>query len=296
MAKSTRSKWKKLHRRQRAEAEREHTAERLRKLHHKLVLTAKGGISAIPPQDPETRFHFLNPELDPRVPNTSAHLNTNYRMDPNAGKEDFSKPLRLPPPRTCFYGKSNPNGPHPQAVNFEVIDADAPIGGHALTKADVERMLAKRQNDDAAQKKGGPSEGIPDAREENEEAELDSASDAPEEYVFEFEKPTWRKADSKKQKGKEKKGTKGTTADGELAVAEDLARVEAEEGRTAARIKSMEAPQKRKGAVVATGGSSKVKKISSNKSVETRRIVSSGSKAAKKLAKPPRKGGKTVVL
>ncbi|CCW67570.1 unnamed protein product [Phytomonas sp. Hart1] len=309
MAKSTRSKWKKLHRRQRAEAERERTAARIRGLHHKLELTSKGGISAVPPQEPETRFHFLNPDLDPRAPKTSRGGNPNP-SDPV--QIDFTKPLKLPPPRTCFYGKSDPNGPHPQATNYEVLDANAPIAGHALTTADVERMLNSKNNHhnnnkeaDNVHPERGPSNPENDPFNENEEGE----DDGPEEYVFELEKSTWHKAptsEKKTQKKGQSKSTGKATKNKDQVVVEDTARdVEEEEDgrrRRAPKIKSMETPRKREGAIVAAGGSSKMKKIltngssSANKGVETRRLVSSGSKAAKKLAKPLLKGKKAVVL
>lgn len=143
MAKSVRSKWKKQQRRERTRDEEENTRKRISQLHGKLRLTVRGGISSVAPQAPEKRFHFLNPELDPRVPNPRKNLNNNYRAELNSVSYDFSKPLRLTPPKTNYYGKSDTTTPHTMTIHYETIDADAPIAGHALTKKDLERLAMK---------------------------------------------------------------------------------------------------------------------------------------------------------
>ncbi|EPY39446.1 hypothetical protein AGDE_04482, partial [Angomonas deanei] len=147
MAKSSRSKWKKQHRRIKAETEKKNTQRRLKNLNKKLHITSKGGISQVPTQDPERRFHFLNPELDPNVPNTRKFLNNNYKHELNEAKEkglfvDFRKPLHLSPPKTNFRGKSDPTAPHPTTFRYDELSAMAPIAGRALSKADMERIAA----------------------------------------------------------------------------------------------------------------------------------------------------------
>ena len=49
-------------RRERAQSESGNVAKRIVKLHSKLELAAKGGLSNVPMQDAETRFHFTHPE------------------------------------------------------------------------------------------------------------------------------------------------------------------------------------------------------------------------------------------
>ncbi|RNF02193.1 hypothetical protein TraAM80_06606 [Trypanosoma rangeli] len=137
MAKSSRSKWKKLHRRQRAQEVASVVEKRVGRLHGKLRLAAEGGLSAVPMEDPETRFHFVNPEMDMNVPQNCKGPNNNFQ-DILSESLDFNKPLQLRPARTCFHGKSDPNAPHPMTQQFELLDTAAPVAGHALTVKDVE--------------------------------------------------------------------------------------------------------------------------------------------------------------
>jgi hypothetical protein len=120
MGKSTRSKWKKMHKRQRAEDEAPLVAARLAKLNGKLDLVVRGGLSAVPMQDPETRFHFSAP-----VPEESSR---------KAGER-----LQLKPMSTNPYGKSAAT-PHPQTTTFDTVPLEAPVAGRAISVADVERM------------------------------------------------------------------------------------------------------------------------------------------------------------
>ncbi|KAH8604092.1 hypothetical protein ERJ75_001751700 [Trypanosoma vivax] len=146
MAKSSRSRWKKAHRRQRAQLLKEAVEQRLDRLNAKLQLAATGGLSEVPHQDPETRFHFVNPAIDPRVPHSGRDGNNNCK-EVMCESLDFSKPLKLPPPRTNFYGKSDTSAPHPTARCYEVVSATVPVAGHALSVEDVERMrLEEEQN------------------------------------------------------------------------------------------------------------------------------------------------------
>lgn len=117
MGKSTRSKWKKLNRRERAKDEVGNVLARVEKLNTKLGLCAKGGISKVPIQDPETRFHFTNP-----------------------GKRKPGEKLELSGLTTNPYGKSNPAAPHPVTVNFETVAPEAPIAGCAFTVEDAKRI------------------------------------------------------------------------------------------------------------------------------------------------------------
>nr|CCC92861.1 conserved hypothetical protein [Trypanosoma congolense IL3000] len=142
MAKSSRSKWKKAHRRQRAQLEAATVAKRIGRLNKKLKLAATGGLSNVPLQDPEKRFHFVNPQMDRNVPHNCKGLNNNYEQVVSESL-DFSKPLKLKPPTTNYYGKSNPDEPHPTKFKFETVSAAAPVAGHALSVKDVERMEAR---------------------------------------------------------------------------------------------------------------------------------------------------------
>ncbi|RNF20280.1 uncharacterized protein Tco025E_03852 [Trypanosoma conorhini] len=137
MAKSSRSKWKKLHKRQRAQEVAAVVEKRVGRLNDKLRLAAQGGLSAVPMEDPETRFHFVNPEMDMNVPQNCKGPNNNFH-DILRESLDFNKPLQLRPAQTCFHGKSDPNAPHPMTQQFELLDAAAPVAGHALTVKDVE--------------------------------------------------------------------------------------------------------------------------------------------------------------
>jgi hypothetical protein len=121
MGKSTRSKWKKMHKRLRAEDEAPLVAARLEKLNSKLDLVVHGGLSKVPMQDPETRFHFAAPSADTR----------------KQGER-----LQLQPLTTNPRGKSDPTAPHPQTFTFDTVPLAAPVAGCAISVADVERMQA----------------------------------------------------------------------------------------------------------------------------------------------------------
>ncbi|KAK7202059.1 hypothetical protein NESM_000274500 [Novymonas esmeraldas] len=261
MAKSSRSKWKKMHRRQQAREEATNTVKRLRQLNRKLGLTAKGGISAVPPQEPERRFHFLNPELDPRVPNTRKELNNNYRAELNSVHYDYAKPLVLAQPKTNMYGKSCPDAPHPMTVTYESIDADAPVAGHALTKADMER-LARRQQEAAATAAAAAAEDVTAGAEEDDE------EDGPEEYVFGITDTAPRRATSRAM------GSSG-------ASSTDAAQTRAS-ATSGTKITSMQMMRKKNGAVTSAGGASKMKQVGQTGGAGGTRIVSSGGKAAQK--------------
>ncbi|KAF8284386.1 hypothetical protein TcG_07779 [Trypanosoma cruzi] len=146
MAKSSRSKWKKLHKRQRAQEVAAVVQRRVSRLNEKLRLAAEGGLGAVPMQDPETRFHFLNPEMDMNVPQNCKGLNNNFQ-DIVQESLDFSRPLHLQPPRTNFHGKSDPNAPHRMTQQFELLDASAPVAGHAITVKDAERMAVNKEQE-----------------------------------------------------------------------------------------------------------------------------------------------------
>lgn len=120
MGKSTRSKWKKLHKRQRAEAEAANVADRVSKLHHKLKLASEGKLGQMPTQDATTRFHFTAPSFDAR------------------------RPLKLPPMTTNPFGKSDPHAPHPQQAHYETLPLNYPIAGKAPTREDM-RILEQFQ-------------------------------------------------------------------------------------------------------------------------------------------------------
>lgn len=245
MAKSSRSKWKKLHRRQRAQAEVKNTVKRVSKLHQKLRLTAKGGISLVPPQDPESRFHFTNPEKNLRVPDPRREYNNDYRNDRTV--TDFSKPLRLAPPKSNVYGKSDIHAPHIMTVNYAVIDADAPIAGHAVTKADVERAAKKARE---ALLHADEESHSPQTMDRGQD-EVDD--DGPEEYTFDM-------GDSAPRK-----------------VRHDLMSNDELAPHHSSKIVSMKGAQ--------SGGSSKVKKMSGSSGSSAARIVSSGSSTLRKKKK-----------
>lgn len=117
MTKSSRSKWKKMHRRERAQDEAPKVAQRLVKLNDKLTLCAEGGISAVPPQELETRFHFKQPE-----------------------KRKAGERLELASMKTNPRGKTDTTAPHPATINFETVDVAAPVAGMALTVDDERRL------------------------------------------------------------------------------------------------------------------------------------------------------------
>lgn len=279
MAKSSRSKWKKLHRRQRAQAEAKNTLKRVSKLHKKLELTAKGGISLIPPQEPETRFHFTNPEKNLRVPDPRREYNNDYRQ--NRVVLDFSKPLQLPPPRTNFYGKSDVNAPHRMTVQYEVIDADAPIAGHAMTKADLERAVRKSLDAKEASEVGASNKDadnmatvvMNDNEEDNE--------DGPEEYVFGMEDAAPRRVHKKHKLCAKKsqgisvpKAFSSTKQLVEEEQDEDYAESSELKAKKRTKISSMTEARKINNVVISTGGTSKIKKLNEN---VASRIKSSGS-------------------
>lgn len=271
MAKSSRSKWKKLHRRQRAQAEVKNTVKRVSKLHHKLKLTAKGGISLVPPQEPEKRFHFTNPDKNLRVPDPRREYNNDYQLDKTV--RDFTKPLHLPPPTTNVYGKSDIHAPHPMTRNYEVIDADAPIAGHAMTKKDLERSIRKaqeaalQQNEESSVITSSVGNAVP-------EEEL---SDGPEEYVFGIE-------DSAPKKVSKNSAKKSSSAAAKLSQrSSSMAENEEDEGKRAnKRIKSMSDNHKINNIVVSTSGTAKVKKMGGMSGSAAARVKSSGSKSNKK--------------
>jgi hypothetical protein len=116
MVKSTRSKWKKMHRRERAKDEAPQVAVRLQRLNVKLGLCANGGLSQVPVQDPETRFHFKQPERKAGERLVLGGMKTNPR------------------------GKSNPDAPHPVTFTYDKVDPIAPTAGMAITKEDEARI------------------------------------------------------------------------------------------------------------------------------------------------------------
>eukprot|EP00331_Platyophrya_macrostoma_P008996 CAMPEP_0176420250 /NCGR_PEP_ID=MMETSP0127-20121128/8504_1 /TAXON_ID=938130 /ORGANISM="Platyophrya macrostoma, Strain WH" /LENGTH=216 /DNA_ID=CAMNT_0017800829 /DNA_START=32 /DNA_END=682 /DNA_ORIENTATION=+ len=122
MTKSSRSKWKKQNRRERAKDEVGNVQARLVKLNKKLHLCVKGGISKVPSQDPETRFHFTQPE-----------------------KRKSGERLVLSAPSTNMHGKSDAEAPHPVTVNFETVPVEAPVAGCAFTVEDQHRLDAAEQ-------------------------------------------------------------------------------------------------------------------------------------------------------
>lgn len=286
MAKSSRSKWKKLHRRQRAKAESKNTIKRVSKLHKKLELTAKGGISLIPPQEPETRFHFTNPEKNLRVPDPRREYNNDYRQ--NKVVLDFSKPLQLPPPQSNFYGKSDLNAPHPMTIHYETIDADAPIAGHAMTKADVERAMRKSQEATAASavilNEDNLSLSSATMTTLNVEENEEDADDGPEEYTFGMEDTAPRRV-QKKHKLSSKKSQAISLQNysstpklviKEKGVADQHVSVQTAAKKDKNKIRSMMETNKVNNVVVSTGGTSKVKKMSGMSGSSASRISSSG--------------------
>lgn len=123
MGKSTRSKWKKMHKRLRAVDEADNVAARIEGLNDKLDLAVQGGLSKVPMQAPETRFHFAAPQLED--------------VARKKGERLFLQPLKTNPK-----GKSDPAAPHPQTFTFDTVAAAAPIAGCAISVADVNRMQA----------------------------------------------------------------------------------------------------------------------------------------------------------
>jgi hypothetical protein len=119
MAKSSRSKWKKMHRRLQATAEAGNVLKKMARLNGKIKLVANGGISQVPMEEPEKRFHFSKPQV-------------------KTGER-----LKLDPLTTNPYGLSDPDRPHAQSLVTDSIDADAPVAGHAFTYDDQKRAEAK---------------------------------------------------------------------------------------------------------------------------------------------------------
>lgn len=306
-----------MHRRQRAQAEATNTVKRICLLNKKLKLTVKGGISAVPPQEPEKRFHFLNPVLDSRVPNTRKNLNNNYRAELNHVEYDYTKPLKLAPPKTNMYGKTDVDAPHPMTVMYETIDADTPLAGHALTKADMER-LARRQ----AQQESEASAAVADAEKDASKEDGDNADDGPEEYVFGMEDAAPRRARGQHKTSAKKKGSvapkalKGaasasvgasssvseTGSSSRMLAAAAAAMTNEEEeadhrtrngGVTAVnKIASMQTMRKKNGTMVSAGGASKMKKVGQLGGSSGTRVVSSGGKVARKDVGNAKSGSK----
>eukprot|EP00658_Telonema_sp_P-2_P052475 TRINITY_DN406_c0_g1_i5.p1 TRINITY_DN406_c0_g1~~TRINITY_DN406_c0_g1_i5.p1 ORF type:complete len:199 (+),score=65.73 TRINITY_DN406_c0_g1_i5:212-808(+) len=119
MAKSSRSKWKKMHRRIQATEESGNVLKKMARLNGKIRLVAKGGISQVPMEEPERRFHFSKPQ------------------------HTTGERLKLEPLTTNPYGLSDPDRPHAQSQNTECVEADAPVAGHAFTYDDQKRADAK---------------------------------------------------------------------------------------------------------------------------------------------------------
>lgn len=118
MAKSVRSKWKKAQKRLRVADERKNLLRRVSQLNAKLKLVQKGGISKVPSEAPETRFHFSQP-----------HVNSKER-------------LTLEPMSTNPYGKSDPTAPHPTTFKYETLPGWMPSGGKSYSYADRDRLEA----------------------------------------------------------------------------------------------------------------------------------------------------------
>lgn len=118
MAKSVRSKWKKAQKRLRVADERKNLLRRVGQLNAKLKLVQKGGISKVPSEAPETRFHFSQP-----------HVNAKER-------------LTLEPMTTNPYGKSDPTAPHPTTFKYETLPGWMPAGGKSYSYADRDRLEA----------------------------------------------------------------------------------------------------------------------------------------------------------
>ena len=118
MAKSVRSKWKKAQKRLRVADERKNLLRRVGQLNAKLKLVQKGGISKVPAEAPETRFHFSQPTV-----------NAKERMV-------------LTPMTTNAYGKSDPSAPHPTTYKYETLPEWMPAGGKAYSYADRDRLEA----------------------------------------------------------------------------------------------------------------------------------------------------------
>ncbi|KAH9601521.1 hypothetical protein LSM04_003265 [Trypanosoma melophagium] len=266
MAKSTRSKWKKLHRRQRAQGVAAAVAQRVGRLAGKLQLAAHGGLSAVPMEDPETRFHFVNPALDPNIPHNCSGRNNNYEAVVREGV-DFSKPLRLTAPRTNFYGRSDPNAPHPMTQQYEVVSADAPMAGHAISVEDAQRMesLAQQVNNQTKITNKTNDNNANEEEVDVKERTHDDNEDEMEEFVLgcnDAAEETSAKAKSllfgDRNSGVKKKSKKtvGTT---EKATA---LRSTSAEAKIPKRITSMENPSKKKNRLVQVAGDKKVKRLS----------------------------------
>ncbi|ORC85436.1 uncharacterized protein TM35_000351800 [Trypanosoma theileri] len=282
MAKSTRSKWKKLHRRQRAQGVASAVAKRVERLAGKLHLAAHGGLSAVPMEDPETRFHFVNPVLDPNVPHNCSGRNNNYEAVAREAV-DFTKPLRLPAPRTNFYGRSDPNAPHPMTLQYEVVNADAPIAGHALSVEDVQRMesLAQQVNNQTNNTNNNNDNNANEEEVEVKERIQDDNEDGMEEFVLGCndaaeETSTNTKAllfggrhSEVKKKSKKAMMTTETAALGSTSA----------EAKAPKRITSMENPSKKKNRVVQVSGDKKVKRLSNTPNTG---LVKSGAKTVKR--------------
>ncbi|KEG13389.1 hypothetical protein DQ04_01031020 [Trypanosoma grayi] len=259
MAKSSRSKWKKLHKRQRAQQVAAAVLKRVDRLNGKLHLAAEGGLSAVPMEDPEVRFHFVNPEMDKNVPHCSKGPNNNYE-DLTRESLDFTKPLRLQPPKTNYYGKSDPNMPHPVTQQFEVVNAVAPVAGHAISVEDVERMTMEEQRQ--AQQQQLSKSNVNDNEEDDNGMEefVLGCNDAAGETSVNIDALLHGGHDGTVKKKSKKAGA-------------------AEAPR---RISSMENPAKRNNRVVQVAGDKKTKRLSS---VPAERLAKSSSSGAKRRPK-----------
>lgn len=118
MAKSVRSKFKKAQKRLRVADERKNLLRRVSQLNAKLKLVQKGGISKVPSEAPEPRFHFSQP-----------HVNAKER-------------LNFEPMSTNPYGKSDPTAPHPTTFKYETLPGWMPAGGKSYSYADRDRLEA----------------------------------------------------------------------------------------------------------------------------------------------------------
>eukprot|EP00744_Colponema_vietnamica_P003173 GILI01004900.1.p1 GENE.GILI01004900.1~~GILI01004900.1.p1 ORF type:complete len:233 (+),score=69.97 GILI01004900.1:67-699(+) len=121
MAKSVRSKFKKANKRIRVADERRNVLKRVTQLNAKLKLVQKGGISKVPSEEPEKRFHFGQPVV-----------NAKERMT-------------LPEMTTNPYGKSDASAPHPTTFNFEKLPGWMPAGGKSMSFADRDKLEAYQQ-------------------------------------------------------------------------------------------------------------------------------------------------------
>lgn len=354
MAKSSRSKWKRAHRRERAVQEKRPTAKRISRLHGKLRLAAASLSSLAAPQDVEKRFHFLNPEFDTHVahPLTKYYLPhnddyegfgktrkekkleewrrkkgmsledekeseksknkkvlTNFHVDPDLqtgeiDREDniqsqnfgvrhinFNEPLTLSKPRTNFYGKSDPLAPHPQTVQFDTIDADAPVAGHAMTKYDLERMeqRAQQQQQQLQQQHERENEEEEDNEEITDGEDNEDDSNAPVEFQLTLGDGFGSEELKQVARHNKKNAKRMNALLGSVTTTHYDDDDDDDDDDNKAKKKTKKDPKaliKNKGnrKTAEVSGSSKVKKMS-GAAAGAKRVVSSGSKAAKNKSK-----------